>query len=134
MSPERVARERDRKRIAKYGATPEDVARLLREQTGPDGVARCPISGAVVTEKSALDHAWDMRAPDTWRGIVKHQVNAVLPNTDDGLHQFAQNLVVYSNRRQRLKLSRVCAAPSKRKLTKRKLAAVRAAVRKVARS
>jgi len=71
-------------RKARYGASPEDVARLLAAQTGPDGIARCPLTLMEVTAKSALDHAHGEYGPDALRGILRPHVNGVIGGNGRG--------------------------------------------------
>jgi hypothetical protein len=95
-------------RKARYGASPEDVERLLREQTGPDGVARCPLTLMPVTAKSSLDHAHGQKGPDALRGILRPHVNGVVGGSDEELFQFTYRVGRYARKRSGLLVRRAC--------------------------
>lgn len=96
-------------RKRKYGATPEDIARLLEQQRGPDGVARCPFCGEPVTEKDALDHAWGQVGADALRGIAHRTVcNPAFGRTDEELDARALRLLRYAGKRKKLRARRAC--------------------------
>ena len=99
-----------KRRARKYGVEPHHVDALLQQQTGPDGVARCPLTGKPLDSKAALDHAHDMVGVDSLRGLVDRQTNTILPNDDAGLARFASNLLAYSGKRQRLHQSLKCSS------------------------
>jgi len=96
------------RRKALYGASPEDVARLLAAQTGEDGVARCPLTLMPVTNRSALDHAHGQHGPDALRGILRPHVNGVIGGTDAELFDFAGRVSKYASRRRGVLIRRAC--------------------------
>ncbi len=96
------------RRKALYGASPEDVERLLAVQTGEDGVARCPLTLMPVTAKSALDHAHGEHGPDALRGILRPHVNGVIGGTDGELFGFAERVGKYAAKRRGVLIRRAC--------------------------
>ena len=86
-------------RRRRYGATPDDVQRLIVEQDG-----RC-FCGRRVDQGSALDHEWETRE---LRGVLCPSHNAVIGRTDAELMKFANGVSKYAGQRQRVLVKRAC--------------------------
>jgi hypothetical protein len=109
--------------------TAADIARL-REQQGNV----CPLTGIPLDQIKTpnVDHDWSdvANGAEALRGIIHPRVNPALGRTDADLFDFHQRLGAYAGKRYRLRLRRACATAPRKKLSKRKLAALRTAVRK----
>jgi hypothetical protein len=107
--PERKLKQLTAARRRKYGASDEDVKRLLDAQRDEAGVARCPVCGGEVNERDALDHAHGLHGPESHRGIAHSTwCNPTLGKTDTDLFDRAQNIVRYAGRRRQYLTRRAC--------------------------
>lgn len=96
-------------RKRKYGATQEDVDRLMNQQRDENGIARCPFCGEEVTERDALDHAHGQYGPDALRGIAHRSVcNPAFGRTDEELSERAHRLMTYAGKRRQVLVHRAC--------------------------
>jgi hypothetical protein len=115
----------------RLGVTAEDVTALRASQKG-----RCPFTDKKLDEiPTALDHAWDdaHNGAGSLRGVIYRPINPVLGRTDADLFRFEERLIAYAGKRRVVLIIRMCARPPrKRKVSKKALARVRAALRKTA--
>jgi hypothetical protein len=111
--------------------TAEDLVALRASQKN-----LCPFTDKPLnTIRTAVDHAWDDAASGagSLRGEIYRPINAVLGRTDPDLFRFEERLVAYAGKRRMVLTIRMCARPPrKRKVSKKALARVRAALRKTA--
>jgi hypothetical protein len=91
-------------RRRKYGASADDVQRLINNQ---DGKCFC---GKPVDHSGALDHEWETR---DLRGVLCPAHNSVIGRTDVELFAFAHGVGQYASRRRLVLLHRRCVEMSK---------------------
>jgi hypothetical protein len=91
-------------RRRKYGASANDVQRLIESQ---DGKCFC---GKRVAHSDALDHEWETR---DLRGVLCPSHNSVIGRTDADLFAFARGIGQYASRRRMVLIHRHCVAMSK---------------------
>ena len=91
-------------RRRKYGASANDVQRLIESQ---DGKCFC---GKRVDHSDALDHEWETR---DLRGVLCPVHNSVIGRTDAELFAFAHGVGQYASRRRLDLIYRDCIAMSK---------------------
>jgi hypothetical protein len=91
-------------RRRKYGASADDVQRLINNQ---DGKCFC---GKPVDHSGALDHEWKTR---DLRGVLCPPHNSVIGRTDAELFAFAHGVGQYASQRRLVLIHRRCVEMSK---------------------